>query len=395
MKTVIWWIRRDLRLNHNPALQAALQTGLPVIPLFILDPVLLSKPPSNRQNFLMSALRSLDQTLQSNDIPLIIRKGKPLQVLEKMAAENEIAAVYAEEDYSPYAISRDADIQKKLPLKLITGLVLHHPEHTHKNDGSPYSTFTHFKNAWKALPQPAKPVHYDLKFPPIPSSVESLPLPNFSENKYFPANEMEAQDRLNDFIATSITGYHAGRNRLDQNGTSRLSPYLRFGLISIQQVYAAARSASQDATDDQSREGVETWINELIWREFYINILYHFPFVLKTAYYANKRNIAWRNVPEELAAWQSGLTGYPVVDACMRQLSGTGWMHNRGRMIAASFLVKDLLINWQEGEKWFMKQLVDGDPAANNGGWQWTSRGWDGCCTIFSNFQPHSAKPEI
>ena len=388
MKTAIWWIRRDLRLNHNPALQAALQTGLPVIPLFILDPVLLSNPPSNRQNFLISALKSLDQSLQISGMRLIIRQGKPLQVLQKLVAENETAAIFAEEDYSPYAISRDAGIQKKLPLKLITGLVLRHPEHTHKNDGSPYSTFTHFKNAWKALPQPAKPVQYDLRFPDFPTSIESLPFPDFSENKYFPASEMEAQDRLNDFIATSIAGYQDGRNRLDQNGTSRLSPYLRFGLISIQQVYAAARSASQDAADDQSREGVETWINELIWREFYINILYHFPFVLKTAYYANKRNIAWRNVPEELAAWKSGLTGYPVVDACMRQLSGTGWMHNRGRMIAASFLVKDLLINWQEGEKWFMKHLVDGDPAANNGGWQWTAGVGTDAAPYFRIFNP-------
>src|SRR5665648_45746 len=270
MKTIIWWIRRDLRINHNPALQAALQTDLPVIPLFILDPVLLSDPPSNRQNFLLSALRSLDQSLQTNGMHLIIRKGKPLQVLQQMAAENETAAIFAEEDYSPYAISRDSSIQKRLPLKLITGLVLHHPEHVHKNDGSPYSTFTHFKNAWKTLPQPAKAVQYDQRFPAIPTSIDSVPLPDFSENKFFTANEMEAQRRLSDFIATSITSYHTGRNRLDQKGTSSLSPYLRFGLISIQQVYAAARSASQNAPDDQSQEGIETWINELIWREFYI-----------------------------------------------------------------------------------------------------------------------------
>ena len=146
--------------------------------------------------------------MQTSGMRLIIRKGKPLQVLQKMVGENETAAIFAEEDYSSYAISRDAGIQKRLPLKLITGLVLHHPEHTNKNDGSPYSTFTHFKNAWKALPQPAKPVQYDLRFPAIPTSIKSLPLPDFSENKYFPANEMEAQGRLNDFIATTIAGYH-------------------------------------------------------------------------------------------------------------------------------------------------------------------------------------------
>lgn len=388
MKTVIWWIRRDLRLNNNPTLQAALQIGLPIIPLFILDPVLISKPPSNRQNFLISALKSLDKSLQTSGSHLIIRKGKPLQVLEQMAAENETTAIFAEEDYSPYAISRDAGIRKRFPLKLITGLVLHHPEHVHKNDGSPYSTFTHFKNAWKTLPQPAKPVQYDLRFPAIPTGIDSVLLPDFPENKFFPGNEKEAQKRFNDFITTSVGGYSSGRNRLDQRGTSGLSPYLRFGLISIQQVYNATRTASQDATDDQSREGVETWINELIWREFYINILYHFPFVLKTAYYPNKRNIAWRNDPEALAAWKSGQTGYPVVDACMRQLIATGWMHNRGRMITASFLAKDLLINWQEGEKWFMEQLVDGDPAANNGGWQWTAGVGTDAAPYFRIFNP-------
>lgn len=388
MKTVIWWIRRDLRLNHNPTLQAALQTGLPVVPLFIIDPVLVSDPPSNRQNFLMSALKSLDQALQTARSHLILRKGKPLQVLQQMAAENETAAIYAEEDYSPYSISRDTEIQKFLPLKLITGLVLHHQELIHKNDGSPYSTFTHYKNFWKALPRPAKPVQYDLRFPAISTSSNSVPLPDFSENTFFPANEMEAQIRLSIFINNSISSYQNGRNRLDQKGTSRLSPYLRFGLISIQQVYTAARSASQNAPDQQSRESIETWINELIWREFYINILYHFPFVLKSAYYPNKRNIMWRNAPNELAAWQSGQTGYPVVDACMRQLIGTGWMHNRGRMIAASFLVKDLLINWQEGEKWFMQQLVDGDPAANNGGWQWTAGVGTDAAPYFRIFNP-------
>jgi deoxyribodipyrimidine photo-lyase len=175
------------------------------------------------------------------------------------------------------------------------------------------------------------------------------------------------------FTQTRIYQYAQERNRLDLDGTSSLSPYLRFGILSIRQAVSAALTALRSAPDESAAKAAETWLNELIWREFYIAILYHFPHVSKTSFNPALANISWCDDQVAFAAWKTGRTGQPVVDAAMRQLSASGWMHNRARMIVASFLVKDLLINWQWGERWFMDNLLDGDPAANNGGWQWTA----------------------
>jgi deoxyribodipyrimidine photo-lyase len=388
MKSVIWWIRRDVRLEDNPALQAALQTGLPVIPLFILDPKLLQEPPPRRQAFLFQALQNLDAAMQRLGNRLLLRQGAPLNVLQEILREIPVDAIYAEEDYSPYAITRDSQIQNALPLKLILGLIIHHPQQVLKADGTPYTVFTPFSKTWKALPK-------NVTTYPVPKNLLSpdqhLPgtsLPETSASTYFPANTTEAHQRLNAFLQGPIFEYSQGRNLLAQPGTSNLSPYLRFGLLSIRTAYQAALKAMGSATLAEEKKGVETWINELIWREFYISILYHFPNVLQEAFYAHRRNIPWRYEPDELNAWQQGLTGYPVVDACMRQLNQTGWMHNRGRMIVASFLTKDLLHNWQLGERYFMQQLVDGDPAANNGGWQWTAGVGTDAAPYFRIFNP-------
>ena len=204
----------------------------------------------------------------------------------------------------------------------------------------------------------------------------------------FPAGEVEAQGRLAAFLAGPIHAYRETRDRMDLAGTSYLSPYLRFGMLSIRQVVGSARHAAAQAPDGQARVGAETWLNELIWRDFYRSILYQHPMVLKTTFKANLRAIPWRDSPSELSAWQNGLTGYPLVDAAMRQLAAIGWMHNRARMIAASFLVKHLLINWQLGEAWFMQHLVDGDPASNNGGWQWVAGTGTDAVPYFRIFNP-------
>jgi deoxyribodipyrimidine photo-lyase len=196
-------------------------------------------------------------------------------------------------------------------------------------------------------------------------------------------------------LAAFVTGpdapifrYGADRNQLDLDGTSQLSPYLRMGMISARQAVVAALNAIAAAPSPEARKGAETWFNELIWREFYMSILYHFPHVQRRSFRPQYDAIPWRNDREEFAAWCAGKTGYPVVDAAMRQLLATGWMHNRARMITASFLVKDLLINWQWGEKWFMQHLVDGDPAANNGGWQWTAGTGTDAAPYFRIFNP-------
>ena len=175
---------------------------------------------------------------------------------------------------------------------------------------------------------------------------------------------------------------------MDLDGTSRLSPYLRFGMISARQCAVAALEAMAAAPDEAARQGAETWLNELIWREFYMAILYHFPNVLQEAFRPELRAIPWSNDPAQFAAWCEGRTGYPVVDAAMRQLVETGWMHNRARMIVASFLVKDLLIDWRWGERFFMQHLIDGDPAANNGGWQWTAGVGTDAAPYFRVFNP-------
>ncbi len=388
MKSVIWWIRRDVRLEDNQALQAALITGLPVIPLFILDPHLLQDPPSRRQIFLFNALGDLDQVVNAMGNRLIVRQGNPLQVLQSLSQEVDIEAIFAEEDYSPYANQRDHEIQRVLPLKLILGLLMHHPLHVLKTDRTPYTVFTPFSKTWKALTKNVQPYPAPEYLPAGDHHLASLVISPSGSLPYFPATTSAAHQRLNAFMQGPIFQYGQGRNLLAQSGTSMLSPYLRFGLLSIRIAYQAALKAIENTMLAEEKKGVETWINELIWREFYTSILYHFPKVLKQAFYPQRRSIPWRYDPNELKAWQQGLTGYPIVDACMRQLNETGWMHNRGRMIVASFLTKDLLHNWQLGEQYFLQQLVDGDPAANNGGWQWTAGVGTDAAPYFRIFNP-------
>ncbi len=389
MTAAIWWIRRDLRLTDNPALTSALETGGAVVPVFILDPVLLNKPAPKRQAFLFAGLRALDGDLRARGSRLILRQGNPQQELTRLAAECGVQSIFAAEDYSPYALQRDQEIARELPLHLTGGITVHPPSAVHKADGTPYTVFTPFSKAWKALPLsttrsviPAPPI-----LPPLPP-LGSLEIPAGQPPADFPAGETEAQHRLRAFLAERIMAYGIDRDRLDLDGTSALSPYLRFGMLSPRQACQAAVVSAQTARSEVERKGAETWLNELIWREFYSSILYHFPYVRRTAFNPALRRIRWLDDPPGLRAWQEGLTGYPVVDAAMRQLRHTGWMHNRGRMIVASFLVKNLLIDWRAGEEWFMQHLVDGDPAANNGGWQWTAGVGTDAAPYFRIFNP-------
>ncbi len=383
----IWWIRRDLRLADNPALDQAILHGA-VIPVFILDDHLLSKPATKRKNFLFEGLHNLDEDLRSRGSRLILRQGEPSQELSKLTAETGADLISAEEDYSPYGRKRDDEISRQLPLKLIGGLTLHHPSEVLKKDGNPYTIFTPYKNAWSALPiinNPNADAPRQIKGYP---QIQSLELPGYQKDSNFPASESEANDRLSRFIHQSIFEYANNRDLLACEDTSLLSPYLRFGMLSPRRAIGAARISVDSAPDLEAREGAQVWLTELIWREFYESILYHFPFVLRMAFNPRLRQIVWANPKNSLSAWQEGRTGYPVVDAGMRQLSQTGWMHNRARMITASFLSKDLLLNWQLGEAWFMQQLVDGDPASNNGGWQWAVGTGTDAAPYFRIFNP-------
>jgi deoxyribodipyrimidine photo-lyase len=392
MDRAIWWIRRDLRLSDNQALAEALRQADTVIPVFILDPGLLSSDfvgPA-RLAFLFDGLRALETSLLERGSRLILREGDPLEVLSALCNENQVEGIFAEDDYSPYAIQRDEKIALSLPLQLVNGVTVYHPEMLRKANGEPYTVFTPFSRLWRSLPAVASPLPTPDRLPTVPElqSLEIPTQPSHPSESTFRAGEQEAQKRLSSFTDFQIFEYANTRNRMDLEGTSQLSPYLRLGMLSARQAAWAARQASDSAVTTTAREGVETWLNELIWREFYAAILYHFPFVRGTAFKEALRQIPWVNDPAALNAWKAGLTGYPVVDAAMRQLKATGWMHNRARMITASFLTKDLLIDWREGERFFMQQLLDGDPASNNGGWQWTAGTGTDAAPYFRVFNP-------
>jgi deoxyribodipyrimidine photo-lyase len=397
MKAAVWWLRRDLRLTDNQALQAALESADQVVPLFILDPALHRSPyvGEKRLAFLYASLQALDSDLRRRGGRLIVRQGEPAAVLEQVLQESRAGAVFAEADVSPYARQRDQRAAQSLPLTLVGFPSVHPPGAVLKADGTPYTVFTPFSKAWKALPFPFvsetaaadAPISTpqtlsSLSIPQPPAGLPALP---------FPAGEAHAHARLQAFttgLSAPVYAYGEARNNLDVEGTSGLSPYLRFGALSARRAASAAYTAMRSAPGEPARRSAETWLNELIWREFYIHILYHFPDARRRSFRAELRKIRWDNNPALFQAWCDGKTGYPVVDAAMRQLSQTGWMHNRARMIVASFLTKDLLIDWRWGERWFMQHLVDGDPASNNGGWQWTAGTGTDAAPYFRVFNP-------
>lgn len=397
MVKAIWWVRRDLRLKDNRALSEAISSAQGVIPLFISDPKLVgsSRVSERRLTFLHQGLIELDSELKERGSKLTFRQGQSVEVLIQLMAETGASMVYAEADFSPYARQRDDQVSREIPLKLVGGPGVSHPEAVLKKDGNPYIVYSPYMRAWKS--------QYHINTSQLLSAPHSIPTPSGIDSDYaieeeqmnvrldFEVGEAAANEMLSKFISGAggdIYRYGERRNHLDVDGTARLSPYLRFGMVSARECVLAAQEAIRQAPDDLSRESAETWLNELIWREFFISILYHFPSVLRESFREDLRKIPWQNDEDNFAAWQEGRTGYPVVDAAMRQLLETGWMHNRGRMITASFLVKDLAIDWRWGEKFFMQHLIDGDPAANNGGWQWVAGTGTDAAPYFRVFNP-------
>jgi len=398
----IWWIRRDLRLTDNLALHAALQAAGSdgaLLPLFILDPALLHSDwvGAPRVAFLFDALRALDEALHARGSRLIVRSGPPADVLAQLVAESGARAICAERDHSPYAKARDGAVAAALPLQLVDGVSVRPPDAVRKADGTPYTVFTPYSKAWKAAGAPARAdilpapeaLHTspDITGEPVPSS------PTRSDTSGFIATEAEAKRRLGKFVngeAAPIYDYANTRNRPDLDGTSQLSPYLRFGLLSARMAALAATTAASRAPSAEAAHSAEAWLNEIIWRDFYVQILDAFPHVRSVPFRPVYNDLEWIDDPEGFAAWREGRTGYPIVDAGMRQLRATGWMHNRLRMVVASFLVKDLLIDWRQGERWFMQTLLDGDPAANNGGWQWSAGVGTDAAPYFRIFNPVS-----
>ncbi len=387
MTVSIWWIRRDLRLAGSRALDAALADGAELIPLFILDPALFPGCPQPRRDFLLEGLRSLDQDLRRKGSGLVVRSGRPLEVLRDVLGEGGGGRIYAEEDYSPYAVRRDRRAAAELPVTFFKGNLRVPPGGLLSGSGSPYRVFTPFARAWRALPMAAvggRP------FPEghIAALMRGEEIPASIKPCTFPAGEKEALDRLRKFTAGEIYHYAVVRDRPDLEGTSKLSPYLRFGMLSAEMAVQAGLEAEKVAPDRSAAISAFTWVNELAWREFFMHVLYHNPWVIRRSYRLELQALPWRKAPGELEAWKYGQTGCPIVDAGMRQMLATGWMHNRLRMITASFLVKDLLIDWREGERWFAEKLADYDPAANNGGWQWTAGTGTDAAPFFRIFNP-------
>lgn len=399
MNTAIWWIRRDLRLSDNQALHAALAHSRYVLPVFVLDAALWNSgyAGDKRRAFLLGGLRALDADLRAQGSRLIVRHGRPEEELARLRDETGATAIFAEADVSPYARQRDARVIAEVPLHLTGGLTVRPPEAVRKADGGVYTVFTPYNRVWRDLSMPVArelvPAPEAVPLPPGMNQTrlyrQALPeTPVLPANVPFLSGEAEAQRRLQNFVAEGIYSYTRERDFMARAGTSGLSPYLRFGMLSARQAAVAATQARYDAPSDVTWHSAIVWLDELIWREFYINILYHFPNARRESFRANMRAIAWDNDPDAFAAWQAGRTGYPIVDAGMRQLLATGWMHNRARMVVASFLTKHLLIDWRWGERHFMQHLIDGDPASNNGGWQWVAGVGTDAAPYFRIFNP-------
>ncbi len=404
---VIHWFRRDLRLTDNTALHHAVQSGRPVIPLFIFDERVYQSQRAGapRMAFMLNALKSLDASLRQHGSRLIVRWGAPLEALQAVIAESNAAALYFNVDYTPYARARDAQVQAAMPIPVhaYEDALLMPPGSIRTSDGKPYTVYTPFKNNWE---KQTKPASQQTIFTPqtfhTGEGLTTRPLPTLTDLGFSPtidvpeASERAAQSLLEAFIASGIKGYHDTRNALPihpyakgaERSTSYLSPYLRFGLISPRICYEAAREAWRSTPSAAYRESIHTWVSELVWRDFYAHILVAFPHVLTRDFTDTYLKLEWRYAPDELQAWKDGLTGYPIVDAPMRQLKAIGWMPNRARMIVASFLTKHLLIHWLEGDRHFMQHLIDGDPASNNGGWQWSAGTGTDAQPYFRIFNP-------
>jgi deoxyribodipyrimidine photo-lyase len=375
-QTAIVWFRRDLRVHDHPALQAALARADRVVPLFVLDENLLSGrwPSPNRVAFMLDSLRVLDEQFRERGSSLVVRRGKPADVVAEIAAETGASDVHVSREYGPYGRRRDEHVRRALAdlgirFSAHPGTLIQEPEAVLTKESAPYSVFSPFRRTWESLPvRRVLPAPVSLPAHGIlPGAIPSIMRLEVGAPSAagLDAGESAARQRLAAWLrGSSLAAYKARRDRVDLDATSRLSQDLRWGLLSPVEVLSRCTGDS---------DGHAAYIAELCWREFYAHVLWHSPRVVNEPYQGQFASLPWENDPGKLAAWQEGRTGYPIVDAAMRQLRATGWMHNRARMIVASFLTKDLLVDWRFGESWFMRELIDGDVASNNGGWQWAA----------------------
>ncbi len=409
MRTLIWF-RRDLRIKDNPALtEACRRSSDGVIALYLIcsKQWKLHGDSPRKIHFWLRGLRELSQSLSEKNIPLLIKNcdsysDVPSTIL-KITEKHKVSGVYFNKEYEINEKIRDSKViqtltQNQIECQDFTDRVIVEPGKLLTANHSPYSVFTPFKNSWlktveaswsPPLKAPRAQSKISLTPDPIPETCSHYQFENVREDLW-PAGEEEAQKRLKRFVKNKALRYQSDRDIPSVPGTSLLSPYLAAGFISPRQ--AVASLLKNEAKIFKERDtGPATWLNEIIWREFYTHVLELVPRVSKNRPFQLKtENLKWSTSIKDLERWQRGKTGYPIVDAAQRQLLQTGWMHNRLRMISAMFLTKHLLIDWREGEKHFMSHLIDGDLAANNGGWQWSASTGTDAAPYFRIFNPSS-----
>ncbi|PRY49894.1 deoxyribodipyrimidine photo-lyase [Arcticibacter pallidicorallinus] len=379
----VFWFRRDLRIDDNTALSKALQSGLPVLPVFIFDPLILDKLEDRedaRVSFIYKSLQAINQQLNKLGSSLLVLHQKPLEAWQHLSNIYHIDTVFTNSDYEPYARSRDEAVAKLLKSRSVNfseykDHVIFEKDEILKSTREPYTVFTPYKNKWleKFLAD-----EYSLK-----SSTSAAERRNFFKCRY-PLPDLETFGFKPSSLQIPVIKYEninktyaETRDIPSIEGTARTSVHLRFGTISIREVASHAL-----------QNNAHTWLSELIWRDFYFMIIWHFPETVDHAFKRAYDNIRWRNDEQEFKAWCAGKTGYPIIDAGMRQLNTTGWMHNRVRMVTASFLCKHLLIDWRWGEAYFAKKLLDYDLASNVGGWQWAAGSGNDAAPYFRIFNP-------
>ena len=405
-KISLFWFRRDLRLNDNAGFYRALKSGHPVLPIFIFDKNILDKLPKEdaRVEFLHTTLSELKSELEKLGSTLVVKHGNPAEIWQQLITEKNIAEVYTNHDYEQYAIKRDTQVQtmlkdKDILFKTYKDHVIFEKFEVTKKDGLPYTVFTPYSKKWKAkLETRMSSMIEEANGTEIDVSYYFKPYPN---EEYFgnlyqtsPASMPTLKDlgfeKSNIEIPSTtvarkvIMNYDKTRNfPANKEGTSHLGIHFRHGTISIR---------------DKARKGQmlnETYLNELIWRDFYSQILFHFPHVEKNAFREKYEHVEWRYDDEDYKKWCEGKTGYPIVDAGMRQLNATGNMHNRVRMVTASFLTKHLMIDWRWGEAYFAEKLLDFDLASNNGGWQWAAGCGTDAAPYFRVFNPYTQREKF
>ena len=360
-QTAIVWMRRDLRVHDHPALTAAVREAERVVPVFVLDERLLNGrfPSEPRRWFLLESLRELREALRARGGDLIVRAGVPERELPELARETHASSVHFASDVSPFAMARDRRVEAALRAAGVEPR--RHPGNFVANVGEPkpYTVFTPFWRAWRELPR--REVHGAPRKLQLPSSLRSGEIPRAAcllDDPIGAPGEKAGRARMHAFVRDGMDRYEE-RHDLLAGGTSELSPYLHFGCVSAREL--------------ESRAGSEAFVRQLAWRDFYAHVLLHNPGNAHRAHQERMDALEWADDDEAFTAWQEGVTGYPVVDAAMRQLRAQGWMHNRGRLIVGSFLTKDLHLDWRRGEAHFMRSLLCGDEAQNNGNWQWVS----------------------